>query len=412
MRIWIVNPFDQLPGEGNREGRYWALASELARGGHSVTWWTSGFNHFRKAIRRDPPHEGLTFIIRLIDVPAYERNVSLKRLLNHKLFAQRFFETALKGLESRELDIPDRMVISLPPLDVPEYAFRIRERFGTKIVLDLQDAWPEAFYRIIPGKGKWHTTISGLLFARQKKRATKAIGRADAITAVASTYLAIYGADKGTAPTHVTPIGVRIRELDKSGRFVRKASLPLCFSYVGSISANYDLRTVIGAASVLKSKGVDFKIRIAGLGPDEGQLTSIVDRADLNDRIEFCGFLDFDRMAQILAESHVALNPIVPESFSAMPGKIGDYLGSGLPIINSVGGELEDILKLHDAGETYVARSVDSLVEAMLGYIRQPEKVERQGRNARKLAVDLFDRDVTYPELAGFIAELRERSEG
>lgn len=409
MRIWIVNPFDQIPGETDREGRYWALASELAKRGHSVIWWTSSFNHFRKANRTAPSVGGLPFIVRLIDAPPYARNVSLKRLANHRLFARGFFETARRGLENGEIEVPDRMIISLPPLDVPEYAFRIRDRYGTKIVLDLQDAWPEAFYRVIPGRGSWHQTISRVLFTGYKKRAIDAIRRADAITAVARTYLDVYGADKHSLPTHVTPIGIRLRELDAGRRTATKSAFPLCFAYVGSISANYDLDTLVEAAAVLKSEGTEFRIRIAGQGPKLEALKKAVDRSRLGDRIEFFGYLPFEQMATLLAGSHVALNPIVPESFSAMPNKVGDYLAAGLPIINSVRGELADFLKDHDAGEYYAARSAHSLAAAMFGYVQQPEKAARQGQNARRLAESMFDRDVTYPELAGFVEELRER---
>ena len=54
LSIWIVNPFDDIPGEGLPPLRYWSLARVLAGRGHDVTWWTAAWSHRRKAPRATP----------------------------------------------------------------------------------------------------------------------------------------------------------------------------------------------------------------------------------------------------------------------------------------------------------------------------------------------------------------------
>lgn len=49
LSVWIVNPFDDIPGEGLPPLRYWSLARVLAARGHDVTWWTAAWSHRRKA---------------------------------------------------------------------------------------------------------------------------------------------------------------------------------------------------------------------------------------------------------------------------------------------------------------------------------------------------------------------------
>jgi len=51
LTIWLVNPFDDIPGEGPPPLRTWTLARVLAARGHDVTWWTATWSHRRKAIR-------------------------------------------------------------------------------------------------------------------------------------------------------------------------------------------------------------------------------------------------------------------------------------------------------------------------------------------------------------------------
>jgi hypothetical protein len=36
MRVWIINPIDELPGEPGRPGRFWSLCQVLAEQGHVV----------------------------------------------------------------------------------------------------------------------------------------------------------------------------------------------------------------------------------------------------------------------------------------------------------------------------------------------------------------------------------------
>ena len=57
MRVWIFNPFDDVPGEGKPQ-RYWTLAEELAATGNQVVWWSSDWSHRRKARRRIREAEG------------------------------------------------------------------------------------------------------------------------------------------------------------------------------------------------------------------------------------------------------------------------------------------------------------------------------------------------------------------
>ena len=47
LSIWVVNPFDDIPGEGLPPLRFWTLCRVLAGRGHDVTWWTADWSHRR-----------------------------------------------------------------------------------------------------------------------------------------------------------------------------------------------------------------------------------------------------------------------------------------------------------------------------------------------------------------------------
>ncbi|MBQ6135802.1 MAG: glycosyltransferase WbuB, partial [Kiritimatiellae bacterium] len=79
MRVWIVNPFDNLPPEGYRPQRYWLMSRAFAEAGHETVFWTSGFSHSRKAprdLRGGSAAVAPGFSLRLVPAPPYVRNVS------------------------------------------------------------------------------------------------------------------------------------------------------------------------------------------------------------------------------------------------------------------------------------------------------------------------------------------------
>jgi glycosyltransferase involved in cell wall biosynthesis len=95
--------------------------------------------------------------------------------------------------------------------------------------------------------------------------------------------------------------------------------------------------------------------------------------------------------------------PNRPDSLVACPYKAGEYAAAGLPMLSCLGGELGDLLKQWGAGCEYNEGDVESLHAAFKNTSNDPDLLEHQGRNARKMAEALFNRKKTYAELAAFI---------
>ncbi|NQS89637.1 hypothetical protein HQ584_07610, partial [Patescibacteria group bacterium] len=100
MNIWLVNPFDPLPGESLRPGRYAFMTELLANKGHKVTWWTSNFFHTAKSFREEVKENKPNLKIIQLPTPKYKNNIGFKRFWNHYVYARRF------GHESRHIKNP------------------------------------------------------------------------------------------------------------------------------------------------------------------------------------------------------------------------------------------------------------------------------------------------------------------
>jgi len=72
-------------------------------------------------------------------------------------------------------------------------------------------------------------------------------------------------------------------------------------------------------------------------------------------------------------------------------------------MLSCLKGELGDLLKQWDAGSEYNEGDAASLQAAFERYSTNPDILNQQSLNARKMAEALFDRNKTYLALADFV---------
>lgn len=194
MTVWLVNLFYNLPAEGYPPQRYWQLAEQFAADGHRVVYVTTEFSHANKAPRRfvgEGLGENRGIAVVLLKTVPYFRNISLRRLYSHFQITRRFRREA-SGIAVRS-GTPDLVIASTPPLMLANAAMNFAHAVGAKFVIDINDAWPETFERILP---RW--TLGWM-----RHLARRVYRGADAVTAVAESYLELAREYGATAPQHV-----------------------------------------------------------------------------------------------------------------------------------------------------------------------------------------------------------------
>ena len=332
-----------------------------------------------------------------------------------------------------------------------------------QVVVDIMDAWPEVFYQVIPKPlAKFFGPV---VLAGAHRSARLAYEGADKISGVGQSYLDLADSylERGSKiakgaieypfhkkPMHLCYHGTDLSRFNQStvlegggsaqsphtpGRLINKPTFgiqhvvarPLRAVYLGSMGSGYDLQTVIDTAGLWRSENIfPFQIHFAGVGP---QLDALKDRAkklglfgeqcdvaankqsaDAEDlpssilypRVVFHGYLHKTAINELLLSSDVALVANRPDSLVACPYKAGEYAAASLPMISCLGGELGRLLEKWKAGVAYVEGNSESLYSAFEGYSNN-KTLEQHSSNAFDLAERLFDRDVTYPDLAKFI---------
>jgi len=400
IKIWLVNPFDPLPGEFFRPGRYATLTDILILNGYKVTWWSSNFFHATKSYREKIEQKPGVEIV-LIPTPEYKENVSLKRIWNHYIFAKSF-----KNIAEKRQDKPDVIIVSCPPLFAAKASVQIAKKLGIKCVIDVQDLWPESFEMILPSK------IGKAFLWPLRKYSDSIYNSADALVAVSRIYLqrALSVCEDKSKPSLVLHLGIDLSLFDA---FYKKEN-PSAFNkkrgefwiiYIGSIGKNYDIETVLKCARSLMVSHQNIRFFIAGNGPYLSKMKRIAAENNLTN-CEFTGWLNFEAMISLLKQSDVGLNTIVYKSKISFPNKVFDYMTAGMPIINSISGEFENLLNSENIGLQYIAENQDSLKGAILYLYNHPEERKIMGRNARRLVEEKFDRNKTYLGFEKFLRDL------
>lgn len=410
MKVWLVNPFDPLPGGPEQWGRYAQLATALVTAGHHVIWWSSTFSHrFKRQVDEAAivtACKALGMDIQLLRTPPYQRNVSLRRMHSHRAFGEEFFGQAQTHAP------PDIILASSPPLESAMHAAKLARQWNISCVIDIQDQWPDNFVRVMPSLLR---PFRRLLLARLYGAERSAYSQADAIIGVAQGYV-----DHGTAiggaklRTGVFPLGVDVDALDATmaeGRRVfgdhwRKPDGQVWFLYSGSLSHNYDVLTIIRAARLVQRKYGDCaRFMITGTGELANQAAALVRNHGLTN-VTLTGFLDFMEWACILSQADAGFNASFPDALIYLPNKIFYYLTAGAAVLNTIPGECEELVRKHDCGLTYRAGNPQDCFAAVSRLIDSANDRRRMGANARKLAAESFDRRAISQKLVEFLVSV------
>jgi len=359
MNVWIINPYDNLPSEGNRAQRYWLMAQAFVRAGHQVVYWTSDFSHATKARRKVKVEgqewtgsslvvEGEGFEVRMIPTLPYHINVCLARIRSHRRLARDFEKEAKRQLLTLTSPL-DLIIASTPPLGLCAAALRVARSCGATFVCDIQDAWPETFVRLLPRGFKW---TGRFLLASMYRTARRLYREADLVTGVCSRYAGLSGRKDFYLAYH---------GIESSGEKVKVKSEKLRLVYIGNLGAGYDLATVIDAVA----KRPELTLDIAGKGPAEESLAFRVKSLGLQDRVRFHGYLGAEELSDLMSQCDVGVIPMRDDSWVGLPYKLADYLSAGLHVVSSLHGECGALLERTGFGRAYDWGSAQSLLAAI-----------------------------------------------
>jgi glycosyltransferase involved in cell wall biosynthesis len=403
--IWLIVIGEPLPIEPqSRALRTRLLARHLAALGHSVTWWTSSFNHFSKQfhpVKHTVCDSDEGYALRFLRGRAYQSNLSFSRLLNHVELAKDF------KTQAETLPDPDIIVCCFPSIELTREAVKFAKRRSVPIIVDVRDLWPDEIRSRLP---KPVRGIGNLALWPLERQVRGSMRESDTIVGVSNAYLEWglrkAGREKGDNDC-VIPLGYP--DSDESREMRRHYPRttppePLRFFFSGSFNNSVDLGCLIEAFRGLRDKPI--AATLCGDGDNFAHWRAM---AASDPRITFTGWVRANEIRRHAVQADVGLVCYRPESLVAMPNKLFEYMSFGLPMINSIPGEAAELVEQHSIGLNYSSGSVAGLRSAILNMLDSPQHRLSMAESAGRCFEQHFSAEAVYQRFSSVIFDTMEK---
>lgn len=390
-RIAIYTQDAKLGNEVKGATRYVYLATLLHEHGYDVDFITSGFQHWEKR-QRDVEHFDAgtdAYTIRFIEEPFYPKNMCPQRIWAHHVVAKRVSEYFD---EHHDYDL---IYCQIPPNDVAREIGKASHRFKIPFVVDVNDLWPEAF-RVafdVP-------VLSDILFAPFYRQAKAVYQMADAVVGTSDEYRERGLRDaRAGIPSETVYVGNQLCEFDAgvvaNALQIDKPTDEIWVSYAGTLSACYDLGTLVRAMAMVQKTHPEAKLQILGDGSERDNLKAAAHSSGAE--VVFHGYLPYSQMAAWLSKSDITINSLVAKAAQSIVTKIGDYLAAGKPMVNtSCSKEFRAKVEADGFGVNVKPGDAEGMASVLIDLIEDPQRRAQMGERARAIAEEQFDRPHSY----------------
>ncbi len=417
-RIAVVTMGVKLGDETRGYTRFRFLSELLVREGFEVELFTSSFQHWEKA-QRDTSRECYRtqpYRISFIQEPGYRKNLDLARINSHRIAAKN-----LRAMLRERFDADPRafdlIYAEIPPNDVARVCAEEAHRNRIPFVADINDLWPEAMRMVadIP-------VISDIVFHPFSRDAREVYRLLSGAVGTSDEYAARPAKDRSEPYPRVTVyVGNDLSLFDagvaENADGIDKPEGEVWASYAGTLGASYDLATLVRAAAILEERRLadgggaprrttpPVRVKILGDGPDRQKLEALA--GQLGAPVDFLGYQDYPNMAAWLSKSDIVVNSLVKTAAQSIVTKIGDYLASGSPMINTGSSpEFRGKVASDGFGINVEAEDPEALADAIEELARNSSLRKIMAAKGRRIAEEQFDQPRSYQAIVDLIRKL------
>ena len=397
MKVVYIHQYFAKPSEPGGTRSYW-IAKELVKRGHQVTMITSTKAIQPEACRMDV--DGIDVVY--VKNPIYNNYMSAPR----KVWAfVSFIRNAVKAaMKEKDVDV---VYATSTPLTVGAIALWLKWRKGWRYVFEVRDLWPE--FPIQIGAIK-----NGLMIWLLRKFEKCIYDKSEHVVALSPGMKE--GVMKAGTPEEKVSMIPNMAKPDKF--FPHEPNLEIANQFgidltkfnvihFGSMGRANGLQYIIEAAKYLSDKGDD-SVRFLFMGG--GATEPIIKKLAENYGLKNVQFLGLHKMAVVsevvnCCDASITTFLNLPVLQTNSPNKLFDSLSAGKPIIVNSAGWTKDLVEQEHCGFYADPTKPEDLAQKIHYYKGQKVELIQMGENARRLSIDVYDKDI----LAGKVADVLER---
>jgi glycosyltransferase involved in cell wall biosynthesis len=390
MKVGILSQY-YPPEMGAPQARLAHLASEVRRRGHEVVVLTAFPNY--PSGRIEPGYCGLLRrewrdgirVFRTWLRPSQSVGLAT-RLMTYLSFV---FSSLLVGWFA--LGRLDFLITESPPLFLGISGYLLARRTGARWIFNVSDLWPESAVRLGVVSEGWGLSAASALERFCYRKAWLVTGQSAEILAnIRERFpgVATYHLSNGVDVTLFRPDR---KESATRGLLLDGASEPACIAlYAGLHGIAQGLEQLLDAAEDLAGRR-ELRFVFVGDGPERTHLIEVARSRGLQN-VRFLDPLPRERMPAVLASADIALIPLKTALPGAVPSKIYEAMGAGVPILLLADGEAAEIVRRAGAGLVAGPGQRRDATQALEKLLTDHGLRATLGRSGRAVAEAEFDR--------------------
>ena len=176
---------------------------------------------------------------------------------------------------------------------------------------------------------------------------------------------------------------------------------PVRLLALGRFDVTKGFDVLIKACAILRDRGVDFRLTLAGgggavmgLGRMEAEILRLREELRLEDRVLLPGIISHNELPHILAEHDIFAAPcVVHESGrrDGIPNTVIEALAYGLPVVSTTVNALPEVVIDGKTGLVVPPNDPEALADALQRLADDDALAQELARNGKQLAADMFD---------------------
>lgn len=328
MNVLLITPFYNDNAEVSRPG---FVREVLIKNNINVDIITSDFSHTqKKKVEFDSDN------IKTIKTLRYNNNTSIFRFISHFFLALSLFYYGFKNRNKYDIfyvTAPFAIVVLL-----------LKIVTSKKIIVDIIDFWPDS----LPFPKNKFLAIALSCWSKINRMS---INLADSVISLSTTFLKEVNKTKNKKQ-----ILLGSKSRFKSIDIKHNSEFDLRIVYIGNIGLLYDFDTLLDA--IINSK-LNIHVNIVG---DGDKRHSVIERLEKeNISYTYYGIIyDDNKLDNIILESDFGFNGFL-NTTASFSYKAISYFKYGLPIINSMKGDLWNYVEEHEVGYNYIGGDMKQL---------------------------------------------------
>jgi glycosyltransferase involved in cell wall biosynthesis len=171
---------------------------------------------------------------------------------------------------------------------------------------------------------------------------------------------------------------------------------------LGRLVPKKGFSVLLAACRALTAQGVDFRLTLAGDGPERGKLREIIDRGGLVYRVRLPGAVPHREVARLMAAADLLVMPslIAPSGDrDGIPNVILEALVCGVPVVASAVSGIPEVIQDGDTGWLTVPGDAEALARVLAAALADPGEARRRAEQGRVLVAREFDSRKNYARL-------------